>query len=427
MSLQRTIASPSLAKALEWSKLITITGAAQVVVQALGFGCGILVIRLLPTHEYALYTLANTMLGTMILLADGGISTGVMAQGGKVWQDPAQLGAVLATGLDLRKKFALASLLFAAPLLIVLLHYHGASWLVAGLILLSIIPAFFTALSNTLLEVAPKLKQDIVPLQKTQVGINVGRLALLTLTLFVFPWAAVAILAAGLPQLWGNYRLRTISAGYADLTQKPDPVVRQHILAVVKRVLPGAIYFSASGQITVWLISLFGTTAAIAEVGALSRLSALLSVFSILLTTLVVPRFARLQANKALLFTRFFQILFTIVLVSITLIGIVYLLPNQILWILGKKYAGLSSELVLSITGSCLGLITGISFSLVSSRGWATNPAITISIEVAALVTGILLFDVATLQGVFLLNIFISLIQASLYIIYGTIKIAKYS
>lgn len=85
--MQKQTAKQPLRRAGEWAKLIAITGSAQVMVQAIGFISGILVIRLLPTHEYALYTLANTMLGTMTLLADGGIATGVMSQGGKVWQD----------------------------------------------------------------------------------------------------------------------------------------------------------------------------------------------------------------------------------------------------------------------------------------------------------------------------------------------------
>lgn len=427
MSAQRIAASPTFAKALEWGKLITITGSAQVMVQALSFGCGILVIRLLSTQEYALYTLANTMLGTMILLADGGISTGVLAQGGKVWQNRAQLGAVLATGLDLRRKFALGSLAIASPILLMLLHQHGASWGVALLLLLALIPSFFTALSNTLLEVAPKLQQDITPLQKTQVGVNAGRLGLLLFSLFVFPWAPVAILAAGLPQLWGNNRLRNISVAYADLTQRPDPAIRQKILAVVKRVLPGAVYYSASGQITVWLVSLFGTTAALAQVGALSRIAIMLNLFSVLLTTLVVPRFARLAATKSMLFARFFQIQLGLALLSIAIVGMVWLFPAQVLWILGKNYTGLTTELVLSIAGSCLGLITGISFSLVSSRGWATNPIITISVELAALIAGILFFDISTLKGVFTLNIFIAFVQAVMYICYGTLKILRHA
>ena len=424
-SVQRIVKHPNYARALEWGKLITITGSAQIVVQAISFLCGILVIRLLPTQEYALYTLANTMLGTMVLLADGGISTGVLAQGGKVWQDREKLGTVLITGLDLRKKFAIGSLLIASPILLWLLRHHGASWLMSVLLLLATIPTFLTGLSNTLLETAPKLRQDIAPLQKNQVGVNIGRLALLVLTMFIFPWAFVAILAAGLPQIWGNFRLKKISAGYADLTQKPDPEIRAAILKVVKRVLPGAVYYSASGQITVWLMSIFGTTAAIAQIGALSRLSTMLSLFTMLLMTLVIPRFARLSAGKAVLLTRYFQIQAGLLVLSVCIVGTVWMFPSQVLWILGKNYSGLNIELVLSIIGSCLNLITGISFSLVSSRGWATNPAITISLEIAAVIIGIMLIDVSTLKGALILNIFISIMQALLYIIYGTLKITK--
>ncbi len=64
---------------LYWGKLISITGSAQIIVQAVGFVSGILIIRLLPVQEYAFYTLVNTMLGTVALLVDGGISTGAMA------------------------------------------------------------------------------------------------------------------------------------------------------------------------------------------------------------------------------------------------------------------------------------------------------------------------------------------------------------
>ena len=79
--------NPKYSKLFKWSRLVSITVVAQVLLQMLSFICGILVIRLLPTHEYALYTLANTMLATMILLADSGVSTGVMAQAARVWDD----------------------------------------------------------------------------------------------------------------------------------------------------------------------------------------------------------------------------------------------------------------------------------------------------------------------------------------------------
>src|SRR6478735_10487527 len=193
---------PSYSKIYELGKLIAITGSAQLLIQLVGFVSGILVIRLLPTNQYAYYTLANSMLGVMTVLADGGITNGVLAQGGKVWLDRPKLGLVLSTGFDLRKKFSLISCFIGLPILFYLLHHHGAPWQMSILIILSIIPSFYTILIGNLLEVILKLRQDVVSLQKIQIGTTIGRLFLLSVTLFALPWAIVAVLAAGLPQIW---------------------------------------------------------------------------------------------------------------------------------------------------------------------------------------------------------------------------------
>jgi O-antigen/teichoic acid export membrane protein len=408
-----------------WIKLISITGGAQVIVQLVGLISGIIVIRMLPTHEYGLYTLANTMLGTMLVLADGGISSGVMSQGGKVWQDREKLGIVLATGMDLRMKFAIASLLIAIPFLLYLLVHHDASWLVSFLIVLSLIPSFFTSLSGSLLQVAPKLNQDIGPLQKNNIISNTLRLILIMITLFVFPWSSVAIFVAGISQLWANANLKKISFGYANWKQKPDAAVRKEILFFVKRILPGSIYYCLSGQITIWLISFFGNTAAVAQVGALGRLGMMLGIFTAILNTLIVPRFSRLPNEKRKLFKTFFLIQLGLIALGLLIIGIVYLFPSQILWILGKDYSNLKTELILSIAGSCLGLVAGSAFGLSTSRGWAINPLISIPLTLVAIIAGILMIDISTLAGVLKFNLFVYFVEILMYYLYCTIKISK--
>jgi len=423
--IRRTYLNINFTKLLEWGKLVTLVGSAQVIVQGLGFISGILILRRLPTNEYALYTLANTILGAMTVLADGGIAIGVMSQGGKVWQEKKLLGAVISTGLVLRRKFAIGSLIVAMPILIVLLRRHDATWLMTGLIILSIIPAFTMALSGELLEIAPKLNQDIPPLQKISVAFNVQRLALLTLTLFIFPWAFVAVLAAGIPQFWVNLRLRKVTARYADREQKPDPVVQKVILSQVKRLLPGSIYFCLSGQITIWLISIFGTTKAVAQVGALGRLSMMLTVVSILFGTLVYPRFARLPKISKVVLGKYVQILIGLFALCGAIVGLVALFPSQVLWILGKSYSDLQSEIVLSVTGSCLALIAGIVYSLYANRGWAMNPIFIIPFNIGVIVLGALILDISTLRGIFTFNIFVSTIEIIVTVGYTLIKIFR--
>jgi O-antigen/teichoic acid export membrane protein len=409
----------------QWAKLIAITGSAQVIVQAVGFLCGIVVIRLLPTHEYALYTLANTMLGTMAILANGGIATGVMSQSGKVWQDKKKLGAVLVTGMQLRKKFAVLSLIVTIPILCYLLHKHDASWLMSGLIVLSLIPVFFTNLSGSLLEIAPKLQQDIAPLQKIQVVTNISRLALLGLTLLVYPFAAVAIASAGGSQLWSNWRLRKIANHYADRAQPVDPVVRKEILRIVKRIMPGAVYFCISGQITIWLISIFGTTEALAQIGALGRLAMILSMVSIILSTLIYPRFARLPNNRKLLITRFLQIEAALIVLSAGIIVIVWLFPVQILWVLGGNYSKLTVEIVLMAIGSCMTLLHGSAFSLCTYRGHVIRPSIDIALTLASQILLIYIIGYSSVQDILFYSIGNGIIQYVMWFLYFLIVVQK--
>ncbi len=419
---------PRFSKATEWAKLISVTGSVQLLIQGISVVSGILIVNLLPKgDEYAYYTMANNMLGTMVVLADGGISTGVMAQGAKVWLDRTKLGAVIMTGLDLRRKFAAGSVIIATPVLVYLLRMQGASWLTTILILGALMPAFLFSLTGNLLEIVARIRQDIIPLQKTKVVTNIGRLGLLSGFIFFFPFAYLAILASAIPQLWANRRMRKNGEQYADFSQKPDPHVRHEILGMVKRILPGAIYFSVSGQITIWLISVFGHTSSISEAGALGRLSMILTTFTVLFNTLVTPRFARLPNDSNLLRNRYVQIIGALFVMGLGIVGLFRLFPSEILWILGKQYANLTTEVVYMIIGSCLSLIAGCAYSLYSNRGWAMNPFIGIPIGILAIICATLLMkdELGTLIGIIKFDIFVNTVAVTVNVSYGLLKIVR--
>lgn len=412
-------------KVLYWAKNVSITTIAQIFVQGLGFLSGILIIRLLPAEEYAFYTLANTMLGTMTVLADGGITTGVMSQGGKVWQDKQKLGMVVATGFDLRKKFAAISLIVSVPILLYLLIHNEASWITAVLIILSLIPAFYAALSDSLLEIVPKLHQSISPLQNNQIMVSVGRVVLSFMFLFIFPWAFVAILSSGIPRIYGNLKLRKISSKFLDEHQLPDQNIRVEILSIVKKLLPLSIYYTVSEQITIWLVSFFGNTTVIAQIGALTRIAVLLSVLSALLGTLIIPRFARALENKSLLLKRYILVHLLVLGALSLILFVVWMLPSQILWILGSNYSNLEEELLISIAASCFSLMSGVSFSLYSSRGWAMNAILGITLGVVTIIIGALIFDMSQLIGALYYSLFIAVSGSLINFIFGLIKINK--
>lgn len=360
----------------------------------------------------------------MILLADGGITAGVFSQGGKAWKDRSRLGKVIATGLELRSKFAIISLFISLPLLIYLLRHHGASWLMTLMIGVSLIPPFLANLSSAILIIVPKLHQDVSPILKNDLEVGFGRLILNFILIFIFPFTFIALLANGLPRIYGNYRLRKISAPYIK-RQKPRKKIQKRLLRTVKRMFPGVVYYCFSGQIMLWLISFFGNTIALAQLGALARIAVILNLISSLSQTLVIPRYARLPRDRKSLLKYYSEICSIFLVVITVFIGIGYLLSSEILWILGENYSGLHFELLLVLIGGGLNLLSGISFELNISRDWIINPVLSISLSMITIIIAALLLDISDLKGVLIFNIFLGLAQLITNAVYGFYRIGK--
>ncbi|WP_051199626.1 hypothetical protein [Christiangramia echinicola] len=360
----------------------------------------------------------------MTLLADGGITAGVYAQSGKAWNDKKQLGKVIATGLELRKKFALVSLLISVPILLYLLRHHGASWLMAIMIGISLIPAFLANLSSAIFIIVPKIQQDIPPILRNDVEVGIGRLILTFSLIFIFPFTFIALLANGLPRIYGNFKLKKIASPYLS-RQKQSKKIRQQLYRTVKRMFPGVVYYCFSGQIMLWLISFLGNTTALAQLGALARIAVVLSLITSLSQTLVIPRYARLEEIKKKLLKYYFQIFASFLLIVILFISIGYFFSEQILWVLGENYFGLHMELLLVLIGGGLSLLSGIFFELNLSRDWIINPIISISLSVGAIIFGAIFLDLSDLKGVLVFNIFLALTQLLINALYGLLKIKR--
>jgi hypothetical protein len=409
-------------KLLVWGKLIGIIGGSQVIIQGVGLIAGILTVRLLSIKEYAFFTLANTMLGALAVISDGGISSGVMSEAGKKWTDKVHVGLVLYTGMQLRKKFALIALVFTLPFLTYLLLDNGAKPWQVFLVLLAMIPSFFATISDSLLEIPLKINQDILPLQKNQLFASIGRLLLSITSLFFLPFSFIALLSNCIPRLWANIKLRKIILPYAETRNIEDQQIKATIMSVVKRSMPGSIYFVFSGQINIWILSLIGNTNGLAQIGAIGRISVLFSTLSLIGSTLITPRFSRLPMDTNILKKRFFEIQAIALISCMVLLALVSLMPSELLYILGNQYNGLEQELIINIASSLMGIMVGLTFGLLLSRGWVIYPVVSISINILAFVFGVVLFEVKTLMGVSYLTLLQGTVMYVQLLIFGSIK-----
>jgi hypothetical protein len=112
-----SVADTSSGRAFFLARQVGRFASVQVFVQLIGFATGILLVRLMEQREYALFTVTNTMQGTMNILADIGISIGMISIGGRVWQDSRRFGELVQTGLKLRRTLGAIAVIAITPLL----------------------------------------------------------------------------------------------------------------------------------------------------------------------------------------------------------------------------------------------------------------------------------------------------------------------
>src|SRR6266404_4650873 len=166
----------------------------QMLVQLIGFTTGILLVRRLEQHEYALFTIANTMQGAINVLADIGISIGLISIGGRVWQDPHRFGELVSTGMKLRRKLGAVSVLVVTPVLYFMLVKNGASTFYAAGLIAAVLGGLYAQLSFGVLDVVPRLHSDFRQIQKIDFTGSLTRLAVIGALALVFLNAGLAVL-----------------------------------------------------------------------------------------------------------------------------------------------------------------------------------------------------------------------------------------
>src|SRR2546423_1713686 len=157
--------SPILRRALHRARVVGKFAMVQAFVQIIGFGSGILLVRTLEQREYAYFTIANTMQGTINLLADIGISVGLISIGGRVWQDRHRFGQLINTALHVRKRLGIVAIIVVTPFLYFLLARNGASISYSTVLVVLILAGLLIQLSLGVLSVVPRLRSDVTRIQ----------------------------------------------------------------------------------------------------------------------------------------------------------------------------------------------------------------------------------------------------------------------
>lgn len=410
MTVRQSVHDLVLRPARQWGRIFVSFAAVQAIAQLLAAVSGILVVRLLTRDDYALYTIGNTMLATLVLLADSGVGAAVAGIGGRVWDDAFRLGRTINAAFGIRNWLRNVLALPVTLLLLVLLLKNGATPKTVAVIIPIVLISAVLALDAGVYIVVPRLKANTRLLQ----GVALGSAASRLVTTIAFGLIGLSAATAMLSVVAGYAVQRWLTMRWAkrqaDLTAPPDPLAAAELKGVLRRQMPHNIYYILQTQISVWLLSIFGSTASVAGLGALARIGVVFVVLSAAMEGVVVPRYARCT-DPARLATLYIQILTGFAaLVTVPAI-FVAVMPGPVLWVLGPQYDQLSWELILATLSCALTALNGVSWSLNATRAWVVPPSIYIPVGLALQAFLLFAIGVSTIERVLTMTICVNLVQ----------------
>ncbi|AMA10524.1 polysaccharide biosynthesis protein [Picosynechococcus sp. PCC 73109] len=386
-----------------WMKTLSKFLSVQLFVQALSFGSGILIIRTLSKEEYAYFAIANSLQATMNILADSGIGIALDAIGGKVWQDHYRFGQLINTAMYLRQHLAVIAVIVVTPILFLMLHHAGASVSYTVILIIGVLIELYCYLQMGVLSSVLRLKTQITRIQKLALIGGGCRLVILT-ALFKFLNAGIGIFASTIASITQSIILNAWVKDSIDRKAPVNQEDRGEIIKFIGKQIPNSVLYAVEGQLGIWLISIFGNTENIAELGALTRLGVIFGLISSVLNEIILPSFSRCQVAK-ILFKRYMQVLGLYCLFSFLLIILAFFFPSQSLWILGENYSHLKEEVLLLVISFVVQYILGVAWLMNVSKGWILSGWIAVPIEIITKIVLLLFIDVSSLNGIFLFNI----------------------
>jgi O-antigen/teichoic acid export membrane protein len=186
------------------------------------------------------------------------------------------------------------------------------------------------------------------------------------------------------------------SRPYATLPEHPVPEVTRQMVRYVLPNLPSLVFFALQGQISLFLISFFGQTRSIAEVGALGRLGQIFLLLSGFNGAVIEPFMARLP--KARVLQSYLTVLAVASSVCVVICMVGFFEPKLLLLLLGARYASLQRETGWLVLGSCMAYLVGVTWTMGAARRWIywTTSWVTIATILTTQIVFLCLFKVDT-------------------------------
>ena len=359
-------------------------------------------VRLLTKDQYALLTLSNSVVATINVATDMGLSVALINIGARVLEDKTLHRKLICDALFIRRVFLICIGIIAVPMTFGLLLQNDASPLSAVLLTVICLLVSTVAASGAVYATIPRLYGQHRFIQVSELLTALCRLTGTVFVLFAGGVAAVvAMLTTAIGQLVFLRRTHHLAEVLLPQPEGGAQDFRKEILATVKTLAPTAVFYGFQGQITTFLIGAFGNQDGVAELGAIMRFAIVFQVASVVLTQIVSPAVARASTAERL--RRMLQVcLIAYFGFAMAILFGFMLLSDYALLLLGPGYYGLDSELTLVMASCSLSGLGVVVWSFVSARGWIRNLWLVIPLTVFVQAFLAMVLELNTLKGVIL-------------------------
>ena len=386
-----------------WAPLLARFFWLQASAQVLAIASGLLIVRGLAVEEYAIYTMAIAVQTTMAILADGGITQSLLARGGRVASDRVLFSRVVRTALGLRRRLEILTLVVGLPLLFAILRSHGVSWLSSVVAAGAVAAAMHGTVIQTVYSTVMFLQLRPLEAQRAAVIAGAARLTIIIVALLLLPRSTVFLWIGAAALLLQGVLTERAAVPHLEETADLSPDDRRVMLVAFKSQLLNGIYFALQPQITIWILTVFGTVETVAQVGALGRLAVALSLVSSAFSSLALPRFAR-HSDLARVRRWYALLVSGMALVGVSIVIGSLLFPRAILTVLGPQYHGLERELAWIVGSSAISLVSAASHLLNTARGWVRGIWIGVPATLAAQIALAMYVDLGSVRGAVLMQ-----------------------
>src|SRR5205085_3490615 len=137
-----------------------------------------------------------SMQSTINLLADVGISVGLVSIGGRVWQDRHRFGELINAALHVRRRLGAVAIIIVTPIMCLMLIKNGAPIVYTLVLTAVVLVGLVVQFSLGVLSVVPRLRSDIGRIQIIDFTGAIARLALIVAFAFIILNAGVAVAIA---------------------------------------------------------------------------------------------------------------------------------------------------------------------------------------------------------------------------------------